>query len=90
MDPASLTWTRVVKIWWCYAWRSALISVLVYFIITFVAGLLIGLSGVDEKFWPVIFSIIMIVTGCAISIVVLRSAIDNQYSDFHLEIVKDG
>lgn len=97
-DDASQRWTapaekiqeldislgRLLRIYWLFAWRGVLGSVLIGFVLGFATGFVLGGLGGTLTQTRTISGAVGLVVGLIWSIVCLRMALSKKYSDFRI------
>ncbi len=85
MGELSVTWQRVLKIWWCLLWRSAVIAGLVGF--GFVGIVLFFLTG-EASLSNWVVNLIGNILGVLVSIWVIKPVLENKkFSDFRIVLI---
>ena len=86
MKKLEVTWWRVIRIWWAWAWRYILYIVVISFPLGFTIGLVAGMTGYGHLAES-IGNIVSALMGIPLSIWVLKVILEKQYSDFQIMLV---
>lgn len=86
--PLKVTLKRSSVVWWTFAWRRVIYTIIVWVVVTLPAGVFLGIFRPS----PVVSTIFMyglsFVTGAAISLFIIYSNIlDEDYLDFTVRVV---
>lgn len=86
-----ITWGRVIKVWWAYAWRNFLTiiaCVIVATILGFIMGLVMGAAGAHPSTVKAVTVPVGFITGIAFSIIPIKMILGKDFGDFRLVLVK--
>lgn len=87
-----VTWNRVIRIWWSYAWRNLIaiiISMIVGGVFGFVIGAIMGALGFSVDTIKLVVTPISFLIGLAISIVPMKMIIGKSFGSFRLVLVNN-
>ena len=90
MEPNVLEVTkgRVIKVWWCLAWRFYLYGAVVACLLGLSSGLLsANISEATVVICEGLKVVIMVVALILISIVVVKTVLRKKFSDFEIALV---
>ena len=82
-----VTWTRALKVWWSFTWRSTLYSSLVVFVIGFISVFATKISG-DPQILSVATLIIGLGCGIYIVVAVMEMVLKKEWSDFRIALIE--
>ena len=87
MQELEISIGRLARIYWLFAWRSFLGSVLIGFVLGFIIGLVLSALGGTADRIRTISAGVGLVGGLIWSIVCLKMALRKKYSDFRIVLV---
>jgi len=87
---ASLTWTRVLKVWWALTWRMVLFCFAGGFIMGFIVGLLMVILKMDRQTTMVACQIAGMIISMPIGLYVTKIILQKEFSDFRIALIKKG
>jgi hypothetical protein len=85
-----VTWGRVVRVWWAYAWRNVIaiiIAMIAGGIVGFILGFVMGAAGVSPRTIAYITGPIGAVMGVAFSVVPMKMILGKDFGQFRLVLV---
>lgn len=85
-----ITWGRVVRVWWAYAWRNfvaVLAAVLIGGILGFVLGVILGIVGIAPNTIKVVTAPLGAIIGLALSIIPMKMILGKDFGQFRLVLV---
>lgn len=82
-----VTWTRALKVWWSFTWRSTLYSSLVGLVIGFISVFATKISG-DPQILSVATLIIAFGCGIYIVVAVMEMVLKKEWSDFRIALIE--
>jgi hypothetical protein len=96
MEEVAVTWGRVARVWWLFAWRGAVGGLVLGFISGLLLGVVIGVIGASvgwpreivQRYTATAGGLAGVVVGLVWSLIVLRMALRKQYDDFRLALIR--
>ena len=91
MQELEITWPRVLSVWWLFAWRGFIGAFLISLVVGFIIGL-VGrlLLGYPQEQTALLAGLAGALVGIAWSLVVMRMALKNVYSEFRVMLVPNA
>ena len=83
-----VNWDRVLTIWWEYAWRCVVFSVLIGLFLGFCGGMIVGVAGYPEL-GGAVGALLGWLGSIGVSIVVLRTILQKKFSQFSIKLVRE-
>jgi hypothetical protein len=82
------TFIRTLRVWWIFAWRTVLYTVLCTVFVTYPMGMFVGLFKPSPLFARLFFQLLGFITGGALSLFVIYSNIlDENIGDFRVALL---
>jgi len=83
-----VTLKRSTAVWWAFAWRRVIYTIIVWVVVTLPAGVFLGIFRPSPAVSTIFMVCLGFVTGAAISLFILYSNIlDEDYLDFTVRVV---
>jgi len=85
-----ITWSRTIKVWWAYFWRSliaVIAAVIVGAIVGFILGFIMGAMRVDPDTIQYVASPIGAIIGIGFSIIPMKMILGKDFGQFRLVLV---
>ena len=82
-----VTWERTLSIWWSYAWRCVLFSMLLGAFLGFCGGFIVGIAGRPDL-GAAVGALLGWLGGIVMSFVVLRIVLRKSFTEFSIRLVK--
>ena len=85
-----VTWRRVFKVWWCLAWRAALITFAGSLMLGFALGIVGAVIGMPTDLIKFAATVMSYVVATAVFIIVLWRILDQRksFSDFRISLIE--
>src|SRR5262245_3455450 len=87
MQELEVTWGRVISVWWLFAWRGLLGSVVIGAAVGFVIGLAGFAAGISLQAVNNISTVAGAAVGLLWAIVVVRMALKKSYREFRVALI---
>ena len=87
MKTVELTWLRTLKIWWYWAWRSMLMTMVVALIAGIFVGLLAAPFFASDEQLELFSNVLGGVIALFFSLYVMKSLPEKRFSDFRVVLV---
>jgi hypothetical protein len=87
-----ITWGRVVRIWWAYAWRNLIaivVAMLAGGIMGGIMGFILGAAGVPIETIKIIVMPIGFILGLVISVFPMKMILGKNFGEFRLVLVQN-
>ena len=83
------TWSRTIRIWWTFMWRSAVALFIVSFLTSIPTGIVVGLVATwSPALGPILQAMVTTVwAGAASMYVIYASILDEDFSDFRVSLL---
>jgi hypothetical protein len=86
--PLKVTLKRTVIVWWTFAWRRVLYTLVVFVVVMLPAGVFLGMFNPSPAAGKVFVTLLGVVTGAAISLfIIYASILDEDFSDFKVGLL---
>lgn len=89
MNKLEVTWTHTMTIWWSYAWRCLLFSMIVGAILGLIGGIIVGLAGRPDLGGQV-GSVLGSIGSFPVSIFFLKKILNKKYKNFTIALVPNS
>lgn len=86
-----VTWTRAIRIWWAYLWRSMVAifcSMIIGAIVGGMIGVIMGIIGASQDSIVLLVSPISLMIGLAVSIVPIKMILGKDFGEFRLVLIQ--
>ncbi|MGY8990882.1 MAG: hypothetical protein ACKVHL_04775 [Rhodospirillales bacterium] len=83
-----MTWQQVFRVWWLLAWRGIAGLILIGGAVGYVVGLGLNSIGASQETIKVMSTLVGISVYLLWGLVIVRTAINKQYSDFELKFTE--
>ena len=87
MEEIELTLERTMPIWWAFAWRAFLVSMLFGFVLGTVGGFIAGMAG-STQLGGAVASLLGFFAAIPVSIWAMKSALSKTYGNYSVVLVK--
>jgi hypothetical protein len=87
-DGLDMTWSRVSRIWWAFAWRALVASVVVGAVLGAVGGLVVTVATGSAEASGVAGGLLGGIGSIPASRWALRLCLRKRYRDFRVELVQ--
>ena len=87
LTTVDMNWVRTFKIWWFWAWRTVLASLVVAAVVGFLLGLLLFPFIQSEQTMRLVGNLIGFGIGLFFGLWVLRQLPEKRFSDFRVVLV---
>ena len=87
-DSLSLevTWSRTLQVWWSYAWRCVLLSMLLGIVLGAIGGFIVGILG-RPQLGGIVGAVLGYLGWIPVSIVMLKVILKKKFKTFSIELV---
>ena len=79
-----MTWQQIFRVWWLLAWRGIAGLIIIGGAVGYVVGLALNSIGAGQDIIKLVSTLVGIVVYLLWGLVIVRMAINKQYSDFDL------
>jgi hypothetical protein len=87
MEEIELTLEKTMPIWWAFAWRAVLVSMLAGFFLGAMGGFIVGVAG-SPQLAGAVGSLLGFFGGIPVSIWALKAALSKTYGNNSIALVK--
>ena len=87
MEQIELTLERTMPIWWAFAWRAFLISMLAGLVLGAIGGFIVGVAG-SPQLGGAVDSLLGLFTAIPVSIWAMKSALSKTYGIYSVVLIK--
>ncbi|MBI5110122.1 MAG: hypothetical protein HZA62_15410 [Rhodocyclales bacterium] len=85
-----ITWNKVIRVWWAYAWRNVIAIVVAAIaggIVGFILGLIMGAMGVGLSTIQYITAPLGGIIGLGLSVIPMKMILGKDFGQFRLVLV---
>lgn len=86
MQEIELNLEKTLAIWWAFAWRAFLFSILAGIVLGFIGGFIVGIAG-SPQLGGAIGGIMGFIGSIPVSIWSLQKALSKKYGKFSIVLV---
>ncbi len=87
MEQIELTLERTMPIWWAFAWRAFLISMLAGLVLGAIGGFIVGVAG-SPQLGGAVGSLLGLFAAIPVSIWAMKSALSKTYGIYSVVLIK--
>ena len=87
MEEIELTLEKTMPIWWAFAWRAVLVSMLAGFVLGAIGGFIVGVAG-SPQLGGAVGSLLGFFASIPVSIWALKAAMSKTYGNYAVVLVK--
>ena len=87
MEEIELTLERTMPIWWAFAWRAFLVSMLAGFVLGAIGGFIVSMAG-SPQLGGAVGSLLGFFAAIPVSIWAMKSALSKTYGNYSVVLVK--
>lgn len=87
MEEIELTLEKTMPIWWAFAWRAVLVSMLAGAVLGAIGGFIVGVAG-SPQLGGAVGSLLGFFASIPVSIWALKSALSKTYGNYAMVLVK--
>jgi len=88
-SSVELNKNRLLRIWWCYFWRTVVCGALIGLVLGAIGGFIVGLLGKPELGGHV-GTLLGYAGQVPVSILVLKSVLQKRFKEFSIRLVSNG
>jgi len=86
--PVDVTYTRTLRVWWIYVWRTVVYTALAWVFVVYPAGMFVGLFGPSPAFSYVFFGLLgFVVSGSLALFVIYSNILEEDIGDFRVSLL---